>query len=301
MADKHTELWKRPETQRLTPERGPLFDDAQILLESLHSSKDLKKKKESEETRFITPLVQFRTDHRLPEHLAQAHLLKDSPNIYLAFDPDSSDPAMNRYSIDPTGMVTDIDAPSVNIDQTHPDFESIKVAIGQITRHLSELQYTRKRRADRRKLIAKRTLATAIVIPTVVGGVGFGIKKVIVDPRNEAERARNAYDNEKVLLEGDGVPINTEEFVPIQKDKFDRIPEYKDGDDLSSPRRVDLDGANGCVNIDTKVDYDKSLYVVVPEGSDLLEYTYQYSTQGTGLDICVVDHVVDGQIAIQIR
>jgi hypothetical protein len=305
MQKKSAELWNRPDRIALESQRGPLFEPAQRLSKLMHAErKHLTKQKDAGGTRFSRSEVEFYGDNvgeRNVPQLVEVHAVKGDPNIYLAYDPDSRNDDMHRYSITPDGMISDIDMTSAIIEPESEEFARIVHAMDVVSKALESDKQRRERRSYDRRRVAKQAVASVVALAAVAGGVGYAVKEFIVDPRQAERERREAYDNLAYELPGEAAPIDTYEFGELPRGDFVPIPDFKDGETLANPRKVEIDSTSGCVTIDTKADYTEEFFAAVPNGHELREYTYQIDTTDSGIRLCVVDAEIGGKIAIQAR
>lgn len=305
MQKKSAELWSRPDRIALESQRGPLFEPAQRLSKLMHAErKHLTKLKDAGGTRLSRSEVEYfndNADERNVPQLVEVHVVKGDPNIYLAHDPDSRDPDLHRYSITPDGMISNIDMTSVIIEPESEEFANITHAMDVISKALESDRQQRERRSYNRRRVAKQAVASVTVLAGLAGGVGYGVKELILDPRQAERERRDAYDSLAYELPGEAAPIDTYEFGELPRGDFAPIPDFKDGEGLANPRKVEIDSTTGCVTVDTKAVYTEDFYAAVPSGHELREYTYQIDTTDSGIKLCVVDAEIGGKIAVQAR
>lgn len=305
MQNKSAELWNRPDRIALESQRGPLFEPAQRLSKLMHAErKHLTKQKDAGGIRFSRSKIEYYSDNaekRNVPQLVEVHAVKGDPNIYLAHDPDSRNDDMHRYSITPDGMISDIDMTSAIIEPGSEEFARIEHAMEVVSKALEYDRRLRQDRSYRRRRVAKQAVASVTVLAGVAGGLAYGVKEFIIDPRQAERERRDAYDSLAYELPGEAAPIDTYEFGELPRGDFSGIPAFNDGETLANPRKVEIDSQSGCVTINTKADYNDEFYAAVPNGHELREYTYQIDTTDSGIKLCVVDATIGGKIAIQSR
>lgn len=305
MQNKSAELWNRPDRIALESQRGPLFEPAQRLSKLMHAERrHLTKQKDAGGTRFSRSKIEYYGDNgekRNVPQLVEVHAVKGDPNIYLAHDPDSRNDDMHRYSITPDGMISDIDMTSAIIEPDSEEFARIVHAMEVVSKALEYDRRLRQDRSYRRRRVAKQAVASVTVLAGVAGGLAYGVKEFIIDPRQAERERRDAYDSLAYELPGEAAPIDTYEFGELPKGDFSGIPDFNDGETLANPRKVEIDSQSGCVTINTKADYNDEFYAAVPNGHELREYTYQIDTTDSGIKLCVVDASIGGKIAVQAR
>lgn len=305
MSKKTPDLWSRPERLAAKNQPGPLYDEAQRLSRLMSSErKRLVKESDAAGTRLKRPEIAYKTfddDGKTVTQLVEAHVVKGDPNIYLAYDSDSSNDEMTRYSITPDGMITNIDMYSDPIDPKSEEFALIKRAMEVVARAMEDDQRDREYRLERRKRTAARTVSAIGAFGLAASSVTFAFNRLVLEPRRDEQDRRDAYDSQNYALPGEAVPIDTYDFGELSRGDFAAIPKRRDGEPLTHPRVVEIDSTNGCVDIDAKATYSEELVAAAQVGDELLDYTYQIDTSQDGITLCVVDNHVGGNIAIQSR
>ena len=321
-------LWSRG-MEHLKPRVGELEPDVSSLHKTIDEAQRLRLLKPRDdgyaytgEVRFDIPAMKDPTtkDKELPSFSSRAEarfkpgeetLLLD---LYTNEDTElSMFGATRSYTILPDGMVINFTSDDgVAVDTGSRESQQIEIALNQIERRLqdrvSDALYERRDRRERARSIFLKALAGTITGVVIVGGAIFGINKLIVEPNEAAEAQRQAYDQEPHQLPGEGISIDSHPFATMPADQFNEIPTYGGSDtDFTYPRTVNINRANGCVDVTAEIKENDVLYVALPDDSLYINNHYGTASTDTGFSLCIVEptpndgYETDITVAIQIK
>lgn len=229
----------------------------------------------------------------------------EETRLVVALDPDVSNSEMHRFVVELDGHVTDLDDTEADLSQDALFKRAFTDGIQAIDKHYKDIIYQKQhRRLTIRNRFFKTTGALIGVAGLATGGT-YLVQEKIIEPREEEKAARVQFDSEGHVLPGDTLAIESIEPGELPKGAFDDIPEFKDGDDISSPRTIDVT-MNTCNDIDVSPAPGQELAVAIREGSIFInsKVTAKINDEGK-IDICVTDSgsesTEEEQVAVQLR
>jgi hypothetical protein len=162
---------------------------------------------------------------------------RDGTDIYCFIQPDLTKlDDIYRLRLSADGVVA-------NIDEGSDNFESKDLLISLLFN--AESQLDRRMRSYQLEKRGKRTkLALTIGLSGIFASAGIGIKALLDHKEaNEAkqEAARKAFDASEYRLRSGNFVISSGEVAKIATDEFNKIPSYRNGDSLQSPRRITIE------------------------------------------------------------
>jgi hypothetical protein len=208
-------------------------------------------------------------------------------NIFLALDPDISDPAMFRLKLSPDGFMTKLADDFTELGEDLPDKSLVDRAISQLRNSLLIRMDERIEKRSRRNRKIISTVGSLAALAVVGGGTWLGLKHWVFDPRHREAAARSQYDAERHVLPGGHAKIDSTEISALSKAEFSQIPEMKEGDDLRSPRTIEILG-NACTTLQVQYGAGDELSAAFRVGDPLLGSDFSVARGGSReLIVCV--------------
>lgn len=233
-------------------------------------------------------------------------------NFYLFLEQGSG--LKSRFQLTPDGFLTDMDEPDGAslecLNNSGLNKREVDNLCALIRRYTSD-KSSERQLEDNRRSKKRRAIATTVIAATAVASATYaGLNYWVFEPHHRAEVARHDYDAAKHNLQGTEFIVNGQKVKVLDKAEFNKIPDYKDGDSLASPRTIEVQG-NDCVNIDNVDSAGQQLAVALPEGDPLVGSDVSAAnTDSNTLQICLygqdspqdwLEEPHKSQLAVQLR